>query len=208
MKMIEVTTITEQAHKGLEPTKGNLNGTYQDVLDYLNWSINVFASQGNMDMGKKGKAFADAVKTLHNRFGVRISKHFLKQFCQMEYKSQHIDYMLKLANYSSYPSRANFWGEFANGGRLSSPRIYDILISKQEEDVISNRLKAFEQKCIAEWANRDMRIEEQKLNASKLQIVASLSEEEVSSTEMEEAAPDLQTPDFEIVKDFQKMSIK
>jgi hypothetical protein len=187
------------------PIRGSLNGTFEDALNYLDWSINVFAGVGNMDTAKKGKAFADAVQVIKQRFGMGLSTHYLKQnFCQnRKHKNNHITYMLDLAGYKTEPTKTSFKGAIVNGRRCIVPKIFDVLITQEEAKAKEQRLQVFKEKCIAEWQARDKALEEQKLMASKLQIVSALAEEEISSTEMEELAPNLKKQDIELTKQLQ-----
>jgi len=188
---------------GEEPIQGSLNGTFQDCLDYLNWSINVYAGRGNMDVAQKGKAFSDAIKTLKERYGWQISTHYLKQFCEKQkHKNLHIQYMLRMADMKTTPIKANFKGGIVNGRRCIVPKIFDMLISKQEWEGKEIRAKEVWENANAEWDAERREIERQKLNIQKLQIVSNLAEEEVNLEELEELAPDIKAQDREMVRKF------
>ena len=196
-------TISQDAFLGVEPVQGSLTGTFQDCLDYLDWAINVFAGKGNMSVEKKSKAFVDAVQTLHNRFGMKMSTHYLKQFCEKQkHKNLHIAYLLRLADYKTSPTKTSFKGAIVNGQRCVVPKIFDMLITKQEWEAKEEQAQAFKDKCISEWDARDKELEQQKLNLKKLEIVNSLEEQKVEPTlnELEELAPDLKTPDRDYKK--------
>jgi hypothetical protein len=206
----DVRIVTEEEFNNLEHSaRGNLNGDFQDVLDYLDWSINVFAGKGDMDVSKKGKAFLDAVLTLRTRFNMQISTHYLKQFCDnRKHKNQHIKYMMSLADIKTSPIKTSFKGGIVNGRRCIVPKIFDMLVTKQEYQEQDSRVQAFKEKCLAEWNARAKALEQQKLNAQKLEIVYALAEEEVSPTELEELAPDLIKQDIELQKQLQVLQTR
>jgi hypothetical protein len=188
--------ITQEIFSGTEPIQGSLTGNFQDALDYLDWSINVFAGKGNMDTTIKGNAFADAVQTLNTRFGMQISTYYLKQFCQAQkHKNLHIAYMLRLADMRTNPTKTSFKGGIANGRRCIVPKIFDMVISKQEFEDKENQITKFKEQSMAEFEAKRLALEQQKLNVQKLQIIGNLGNEDVSPTELEEFAPDLMVKD-------------
>lgn len=144
--------ITPQQCRGIIPVTGNLNGTFADCLNYLDWTINTHASKGKFTTEQRGKMFAEAVQTLKDMFGYTISTHYLKQFCKKQkHKNLHVGYMLKIANLETEPTKIAFRGGIANGRRCFVPKIFDFIVSKQEFENNQSRAEQFRQRCIAEW---------------------------------------------------------
>jgi hypothetical protein len=197
---ISVVSASEKAMQFLEPMDGCLNGTFDDALKYLEWAINVFASKGKMNATLKGKAFADAIQTIEQRFGWKLSTHYLKQFCadKIKHKNLHIAYLLNLADYRTEPVTATFHGAIVNGLRTNPKKIFDFLVPRIEVDAKAKIAEAFAEKCKTEWDARDKLIAEQKLNVDKLQICNGLEDNpkaELEYNELQELAPDLKTLD-------------
>jgi len=143
--------ICVEAIKGTAPIVGSLTGSFEDCLSYLRWSMNVFASKGDLNSELKGKAFRNAVQTLNDRFNVSVTTHYLKQFCEAERQNLHIAYMMRLGEFLTEPIKTQNRKRVMLGAISLSPRVVDKLITKEEADKRNASLMVFQQQAISEF---------------------------------------------------------
>ena len=172
---------------------GSLNGSYEDCLNYLSWTIDTQANK-NFTAEQKGQAFFNAVKTLKESFGVGVSTQFLKRFCdsEMRGKNLHILYMLRVGGFMDITETPNRY--MVNPSQVAFKdyrKTFDFLVFPNEWNNQKARENDFKAKCIKEWEEEKQMIEKEKIEADKLKIVSSLEEKPIDYAEMEEVSPHL-----------------
>jgi len=196
---------------------GCLNGSFEDVLKYLSYTINERANK-NFNAQQKGEEFFKAIESLKNNYGVEVSTHFLKQLCDLDIinktksgkvkkngisKTKHILYMLgisgfldntiKPSKYMLNPIKVGFKGfvDLIYGTRSISPKTFDFLVMPSDWESQKVRAESFKLKCLKEWEEYAKMIERESIEADKLKIVSGLEEKPINFDELEEVSPHL-----------------
>lgn len=92
--VLEFEKLTEEEVKCGYRTQGDLNGSYQDVIDYLAWTINTPRTDN-------AKHLKEAIETITRRFMPYVTTKYLRQFADSKDCSARLLYVLGNSGYTT-----------------------------------------------------------------------------------------------------------
>lgn len=165
-------TITKEDFNRGYTIKGDLNGSYQDVTDYLSWVLNSKRTDGQEHLKK-------AIEVITKRFMPYVTTKYLRNFVESKNASERLHYLLKGSGYTTEPVKqylreqrcvisqsnhmvfngTNYVGEKINHmGRLSRVfvgRTLQKVITQKEFDELQQRFREKNNKILLEKDFKD-----------------------------------------------------
>ena len=111
-----------------------------------------------------------------------------------------IRYLLNKAEFKTEPCKANFKGGIVNGQRCIVPKIFSILISKNDWSLKELARKKFWEECNAYWDCCFRELDNQRLSAIKLEMISNFDGSVINQAELEELSPDIKKQDIELLR--------